>query len=166
MRKIKKACKWDDISLHIKPVNFVWATEMCAERRAVMGGFLDTYLSICFYLILFFCAFSSLCSESSSHSSFCKIQRKFLLNEMHKPGDVILGGLFEVHYTSVFPEQTFTSEPQQPSCKGWVFQICSLLQETAEMMMFANIFKITKYMSNTVCLLLQLCNMLNLVFLR
>ncbi|XP_045928768.1 extracellular calcium-sensing receptor-like [Micropterus dolomieu] len=38
---------------------------------------------------------------------------------MHKPGDVVLGGLFEVHYTSVFPERTFTSEPQQPSCKGF-----------------------------------------------
>ncbi|XP_019125489.2 extracellular calcium-sensing receptor [Larimichthys crocea] len=38
---------------------------------------------------------------------------------MHKPGDVVLGGLFEVHYTSVFPERTFTSEPQQPMCKGF-----------------------------------------------
>ncbi|XP_049919075.1 extracellular calcium-sensing receptor-like [Epinephelus moara] len=38
---------------------------------------------------------------------------------MHKPGDVVLGGLFEVHYTSVFPERTFTSEPRQPSCKGF-----------------------------------------------
>ncbi|XP_060902732.1 extracellular calcium-sensing receptor-like [Labrus mixtus] len=38
---------------------------------------------------------------------------------MHKPGDVILGGLFEVHYTSVFPELTFTSEPSQPSCQGF-----------------------------------------------
>ncbi|XP_040902371.1 extracellular calcium-sensing receptor-like [Toxotes jaculatrix] len=38
---------------------------------------------------------------------------------MHKPGDVILGGLFEVHYTSVFPELTFTSEPNQLSCQGF-----------------------------------------------
>ncbi|XP_070826910.1 extracellular calcium-sensing receptor-like [Chaetodon trifascialis] len=38
---------------------------------------------------------------------------------MHKPGDVVLGGLFEVHYGSVFPEWTFTSEPQQPTCKGF-----------------------------------------------
>ncbi|KAM8769845.1 extracellular calcium-sensing receptor-like [Acanthopagrus schlegelii] len=38
---------------------------------------------------------------------------------MHKPGDVVLGGLFEVHYSSVFPEQTFTSEPEQASCKGF-----------------------------------------------
>ncbi|XP_015227990.1 PREDICTED: extracellular calcium-sensing receptor-like [Cyprinodon variegatus] len=38
---------------------------------------------------------------------------------MHKFGDVVLGGLFEVHYTSVFPKLTFTSEPQQPVCKGF-----------------------------------------------
>ncbi|KAM4590215.1 extracellular calcium-sensing receptor-like [Fundulus diaphanus] len=38
---------------------------------------------------------------------------------MHKPGDVILGGLFEVHYTSVFPELTFTSEPNEHICQGF-----------------------------------------------
>ncbi|XP_034723028.1 extracellular calcium-sensing receptor-like [Etheostoma cragini] len=38
---------------------------------------------------------------------------------MHKPGDVVLGGLFEVHYTSVFPERTYTSQPNQPSCQGF-----------------------------------------------
>ncbi|XP_047248475.1 extracellular calcium-sensing receptor-like [Girardinichthys multiradiatus] len=38
---------------------------------------------------------------------------------MHKFGDVVLGGLFEVHYTSVFPKLTFISEPQQPICKGF-----------------------------------------------
>ncbi|KAM6988148.1 extracellular calcium-sensing receptor-like [Tautogolabrus adspersus] len=45
--------------------------------------------------------------------------RNFQLNEMHKPGDVVLGGLFEVHYSSVFPEWTYTSEPQWPICKGF-----------------------------------------------
>ncbi|XP_029699311.1 extracellular calcium-sensing receptor-like [Takifugu rubripes] len=38
---------------------------------------------------------------------------------MHKPGDMILGGLFEVHYTSVFPDLTFTSEPNQLVCQGF-----------------------------------------------
>ncbi|XP_041796780.1 extracellular calcium-sensing receptor-like, partial [Chelmon rostratus] len=56
---------------------------------------------------------------SSSFPSFCKLRRKFHLNEVHKPGDVVLGGLFELHYSSVFPEWTFTSEPQQPTCKGF-----------------------------------------------
>ncbi|XP_019125491.2 extracellular calcium-sensing receptor-like [Larimichthys crocea] len=38
---------------------------------------------------------------------------------MYKTGDVVLGGLFEVHYSSIFPERTFTSEPQQPICTGF-----------------------------------------------
>ncbi|XP_041850816.1 extracellular calcium-sensing receptor-like isoform X2 [Melanotaenia boesemani] len=38
---------------------------------------------------------------------------------MHSPGDVILGGLFEVHYTSFFPELTFTSTPHKLSCQGF-----------------------------------------------
>ncbi|XP_041851449.1 extracellular calcium-sensing receptor-like [Melanotaenia boesemani] len=38
---------------------------------------------------------------------------------MHSPGDVILGGLFEVHYTSFFPELTFTSKPHKLSCQGF-----------------------------------------------
>ncbi|XP_071396905.1 extracellular calcium-sensing receptor-like [Centroberyx affinis] len=56
---------------------------------------------------------------SSSLSSVCQLQGQFLLNGMHKPGDVVLGGLFEVHYSSVFPELSFTSEPQQPRCQGF-----------------------------------------------
>ncbi|XP_034556363.1 extracellular calcium-sensing receptor-like [Notolabrus celidotus] len=47
------------------------------------------------------------------------MRRQFNLNAMHKPGDVVLGGLFDFHYTSVFPELTFTSEPKQPSCQGF-----------------------------------------------
>ncbi|XP_067363896.1 extracellular calcium-sensing receptor-like [Channa argus] len=38
---------------------------------------------------------------------------------MQKAGDIVLGGLFEVHYSSVFPVLTFTSEPHQPSCQGF-----------------------------------------------
>ncbi|KAM4628227.1 extracellular calcium-sensing receptor-like [Polymixia lowei] len=52
---------------------------------------------------------------------------------MHKAGDVILGGLFEVHFFSVFPELSFTSEPQEPSCHG--FDILGFRQ--AQTMAFA-----------------------------
>ncbi|KAM8769855.1 extracellular calcium-sensing receptor-like [Acanthopagrus schlegelii] len=41
---------------------------------------------------------------------------------MRKSGDVILGGLFEVHYSSIFPELSFTSEPHQPKCQGFDIQ--------------------------------------------
>lgn len=82
-----------------------------------MGAFLDVYL---FYVYLILIVFSSFLfmSEPSPLFSSCKVRKKFYLNGMHKPGDVILGGLFEVHYTSVFPELTFTSEPNQLSCQG------------------------------------------------
>lgn len=80
-----------------------------------MGLVLHTYLSFCAYFILFIYTEGS---EPSSHLPSCKLQRPFYFNEMHRPGDVILGGLFEVHYTSVFTERTFTSQPQQPSCTG------------------------------------------------
>ncbi|XP_078022912.1 extracellular calcium-sensing receptor-like [Epinephelus lanceolatus] len=57
--------------------------------------------------------------QSSSPFPSCKLRRQFYFNGVHKPGDVILGGLFEVHYTSVFPEETFTSEPHQLICQGF-----------------------------------------------
>ncbi|XP_060779018.1 extracellular calcium-sensing receptor-like [Neoarius graeffei] len=36
---------------------------------------------------------------------------------MHQDGDLILGGLFEAHILTVFPELSFTSEPEQPYCE-------------------------------------------------
>ncbi|XP_068175966.1 extracellular calcium-sensing receptor-like [Antennarius striatus] len=38
---------------------------------------------------------------------------------MHKPGDVVLGGIFKAHHTSVFPKWSFTSKPQRHTCKGF-----------------------------------------------
>uniref|UniRef100_A0A8C9QWY3 Olfactory receptor C family, q12 n=2 Tax=Scleropages formosus TaxID=113540 RepID=A0A8C9QWY3_SCLFO len=47
----------------------------------------------------------------------CHPLGKFRLNEMQRPGDVVFGGLFEVHFLTVFPELSFTSEPEQPWCE-------------------------------------------------
>ncbi|XP_074496753.1 extracellular calcium-sensing receptor-like [Sebastes fasciatus] len=52
---------------------------------------------------------------------------------MHKAGDVVLGGLFKIHLFSVFPDLSFTSEPQQPPCHG--FDILGFKQ--AQTMAFA-----------------------------
>uniref|UniRef100_A0A3Q3SG20 Extracellular calcium-sensing receptor-like n=2 Tax=Mastacembelus armatus TaxID=205130 RepID=A0A3Q3SG20_9TELE len=60
-------------------------------------------------------------------------ERQFHLNGMHKPGDVILGGLFKIHFFSVFPDLSFTSEPEQPTCHG--FDILGFRQ--AQTMAFA-----------------------------
>ncbi|KAM9852844.1 extracellular calcium-sensing receptor-like [Aulostomus maculatus] len=78
-----------------------------------MGAFFDTYLMV-FILLSFTQPVSS-----SSVSPSCKLRRQFHLNGMHKAGDVVLGGLFEVHYSFEYPELTYTSEPSQPRCQGF-----------------------------------------------
>ncbi|XP_061576534.1 extracellular calcium-sensing receptor-like [Cololabis saira] len=52
---------------------------------------------------------------------------------MHKAGDVVLGGLFQIHFFSVFPEFSFTSEPEQLTCNG--FDVLGIRQ--AQTMAFA-----------------------------
>ncbi len=83
-----------------------------------MGSFLHLFLFLYDYLILILFSSSFFLSESSSLFSSCRLRRQFYLNGMHMSGDVVLGGLFEVHYTSVFPKLTFTSEPNQLRCQG------------------------------------------------
>ncbi|KAG7480119.1 extracellular calcium-sensing receptor-like [Solea senegalensis] len=83
------------------------------KPREVMNVFLDTSL---LFLMLYFC-FSS--SVSSYYSSSCQLQGQFNLYEMHKPGDVILGGLFAIHFFSADPDLTFTSKPHLPTCYGF-----------------------------------------------
>ncbi|XP_041850818.1 extracellular calcium-sensing receptor-like isoform X4 [Melanotaenia boesemani] len=69
-------------------------------------------------LVLFEYAFSS--TASSSHfSSTCELQGQFHLNGMHKAGDVVLGGLFQIHFFTTFPDLSFTSKPQQLTCNGF-----------------------------------------------
>nr|XP_043878357.1 extracellular calcium-sensing receptor-like [Solea senegalensis] len=92
-----------------------------------MRGFVDNNL-----LLLMFSYFSSAVS-SSLYSSSCQLQGRFNLNGMHKTGDVILGGIFQINFFSADPDLTFTSEPQLPTCYG--FDIIGLRQ--AQSMAFA-----------------------------
>uniref|UniRef100_A0A3B4YMJ4 Extracellular calcium-sensing receptor-like n=1 Tax=Seriola lalandi dorsalis TaxID=1841481 RepID=A0A3B4YMJ4_SERLL len=69
-------------------------------------------------LMLLYSYFSS-AAISDEFSSSCQLQGQFHLNGMHKAGDVVLGGLFEIHFFAVYPELSFTSEPQQPTCDGF-----------------------------------------------
>ncbi|KAK7905204.1 hypothetical protein WMY93_017811 [Mugilogobius chulae] len=64
------------------------------------------------------CLLFSLAMVTSSFST-CHLRKEFILNSWHQTGDVVLGGLFEVHYTAMFPDRSFTSEPQPPVCLGF-----------------------------------------------
>nr|XP_043887447.1 extracellular calcium-sensing receptor-like [Solea senegalensis] len=98
------------------------------NQSKVMRVFLDSsFLS----LMLFTC-FSSAVSYSL-YSSSCQLQGQFHLNGMHKTGDVILGGLFQIHFFSADPDVSFTLEPEQPTCYG--FDVLGLRQ--AQTMAFA-----------------------------
>uniref|UniRef100_A0A665UPD9 G-protein coupled receptors family 3 profile domain-containing protein n=1 Tax=Echeneis naucrates TaxID=173247 RepID=A0A665UPD9_ECHNA len=68
-------------------------------------------VSLCFYISS--SAFSTLYSPS------CRLQGRFHLHGMHKAGDVVLGGLFHMHFDPNYPDLFFTSEPEQPTCHGF-----------------------------------------------
>ena len=82
-----------------------------------MWTFLKINFLFLMYFILLYSYFSSAVS-SPLYSSSCQGQGQFHLNEMHKAGDVVLGGIFAIHFFSVFPDLSFTSKPQQPTCHG------------------------------------------------
>uniref|UniRef100_A0A8D3DH27 G-protein coupled receptors family 3 profile domain-containing protein n=1 Tax=Scophthalmus maximus TaxID=52904 RepID=A0A8D3DH27_SCOMX len=86
--------------------------------RGVMRVYL-VYLDTNFLsLMLLYSCFSSAVS-SPLYSSSCRLQGNFNLNGMHKAGDVVLGGLFEINFFSAYPDLSFSSEPQQPTCHGF-----------------------------------------------
>uniref|UniRef100_A0A8C5CFL2 G-protein coupled receptors family 3 profile domain-containing protein n=1 Tax=Gadus morhua TaxID=8049 RepID=A0A8C5CFL2_GADMO len=75
----------------------------------------ESHLLICVGLFLF--SFSSYLS--STGPLYCKSQRQFNLNGLHKFGDVILGGIFKMNLYTASSELFFTSGPQHPMCFGF-----------------------------------------------
>ncbi|XP_050958533.1 extracellular calcium-sensing receptor-like [Labeo rohita] len=61
--------------------------------------------------------FNCITAASIFRSGTCQLQRRFRLNGVYQDGDVILGGLFEVHFFTMFPEQSFRIEPEEPYCE-------------------------------------------------
>uniref|UniRef100_A0A8C4ZZV0 G-protein coupled receptors family 3 profile domain-containing protein n=1 Tax=Gadus morhua TaxID=8049 RepID=A0A8C4ZZV0_GADMO len=76
----------------------------------------ESHLLICvgFFLI----SFSSHMSSTGPFS--CTSQRQFNLNGMHKFGDVIIGGIFNMNFYTKSSDLYFTSEPKDPICYGFV----------------------------------------------
>lgn len=79
------------------------------------GKYLYMYIAWSSALAIFY--HTSLATGLDLDSGYCQLRGHFRLNGMHRDGDLILGGLFEVHFLTVFPELSFTSEPEQPYCE-------------------------------------------------
>uniref|UniRef100_A0A8C4SGU0 Extracellular calcium-sensing receptor-like n=1 Tax=Erpetoichthys calabaricus TaxID=27687 RepID=A0A8C4SGU0_ERPCA len=63
----------------------------------------------------------------------CKIKETFQLNELHRKGDVMLGGIFEISFKTIMPEMSFTSKPEQWTCERFDISVF----QTAQTMVFA-----------------------------
>ena len=81
-----------------------------------MRSSLETHLLSCMYLILIL--FASFSDSSSPSSPFCESQAPFNNSRFYQAGDVVLGGMFQMHYVINYPEVNFTSRPLDPPCTG------------------------------------------------
>ncbi|XP_069053822.1 extracellular calcium-sensing receptor-like [Lepisosteus oculatus] len=51
----------------------------------------------------------------------CRLREEFDLYGLYKEGDIILGGMFEIHFITVYPELSFTAKPEPLSCERFDF---------------------------------------------
>ncbi|XP_051727337.1 extracellular calcium-sensing receptor-like isoform X1 [Ctenopharyngodon idella] len=73
-------------------------------------------MCITLYIFLFL-SFNCISAASIFRSGTCQLQGRFKLNGMYQDGDVILGGLFQVHFFTVFPDLSFKTKPEPPHCE-------------------------------------------------
>ncbi|XP_039608544.1 extracellular calcium-sensing receptor-like [Polypterus senegalus] len=66
-------------------------------------------------------------------NSACRPQGHFQFNELYKPGDVILGGIFAVHFKAIAPELSFRTKPEQWKCESFDINVF----QRAQVMAFA-----------------------------
>ncbi|XP_026087075.1 extracellular calcium-sensing receptor-like isoform X1 [Carassius auratus] len=109
---LSKSIIWYDGSEEV-PVSV--CSESCppGTRKAVRKG-----RPICCYDCIN-CADGEFSNETASilRPHTCQRQGRFRLNGVYQDGDVILGGLFDVHLFTVFPELSFRTEPDPPYCE-------------------------------------------------
>uniref|UniRef100_A0A8C4XA64 Extracellular calcium-sensing receptor-like n=1 Tax=Erpetoichthys calabaricus TaxID=27687 RepID=A0A8C4XA64_ERPCA len=48
----------------------------------------------------------------------CKPLGQYIFNELYKTGDIMLGGVFSVHFKTIAPELSFKSKPEQWKCES------------------------------------------------
>ncbi|XP_016110652.1 extracellular calcium-sensing receptor-like [Sinocyclocheilus grahami] len=81
--------------------------------------------------IFLYLSFNCLSADSILKSGTCQLQGRFKLNGMYQDGDFILGGLFHVHFFTVFPELSFRTEPEPPYCEKFNIEIFQQAQTMA-----------------------------------
>lgn len=48
----------------------------------------------------------------------CKLLEKFNLYGVHEDGDIIIGGLFPIHFSVSAPELSYKAKPEDLWCEG------------------------------------------------
>ncbi|XP_043072825.1 extracellular calcium-sensing receptor-like [Puntigrus tetrazona] len=81
--------------------------------------------------IFLYLSFNFISAYSILKSDTCQLQGRFKLNGMYQDGDFILGGLFHVHFFTVFPELTFRTVPEPPYCEKFNIEIFQQAQTMA-----------------------------------